>query len=395
MSKSLFQKFKQKKKAKKELQELIDMYYIYSPSYKERDLSLYVQKKLRKAGIEFETFENQIYSLKEDKPLLSAHMDQVSVKAITKVEIKKGKIKADGNLGADDKNGVWILLQLIRKYPDDVSFIFSTGEETVTQCDIKDWINANWEFIDKHIPYALVFDRRGKGDIIGEFNEYCTQEFEDDVYACIDSLGFKPTMGVFSDADAISEHLSCVNLSCGFYNAHTEKEYTRIKSLYQGLYAGEKIITSMKQFYKAPEKYYGGRWYRQTGTHGTKDSTGWYYEDDQYHVWFCPMCDAIYLEDYMEDIDDCEFYICSEHKCGAALQYYGECYDYELERLFDGDVPLTTDTAQYEAEETKFCPQCGWYCTTANETCRDCGVALLPCEVDGYRDYHDEMLKEM
>lgn len=380
---------------KKEIKELVDLYKIFSPSFQEQELSEYVQKKLKAAGVKFELMDDQIFSIKEGKPLLSAHMDQVSVQAITKVKMKKGKIKADGNLGADDKNGVWILLQLIRKYPDEVSFIFSTGEETVTQNDISDWLTVYGEELEKKVPYGLVFDRRGKGDIIGEMNEYCTEEFSNDVEACIGDLGYSGTMGVFSDADALSEHLSCVNLSCGYYKAHSEKEYTKVKELYNALAAGEKIINEMTQYYQKPIKY-GGSWWRKSSAERGPAQDWLWDEDDRYHVWYCPICETIYLEDYMEDLDIDDDYTCADG-CASKLMYYGECFDYELERLFDGDIPLTPENTR-TYEETMFCPICGWYSYSNDEICADCGTTLLPTTPDGYTepvDYHDEMLKEM
>ena len=307
----------------KALKELVEMYMIFSPSEYEQELSLYVQDKLTKAGVEFKLHGDQVYSLKEGKPLLSAHMDQVSIKPLTKVKVQKGKIKGDGNLGADDKNGVWILLQMIRKFPEEVSFIFSTGEETIVQNDIKDLLRDEKELI-KTVPYGLVFDRRGKGDIIGEVNNYCVKEFEDDIAIVGEQFGYKPAVGVFSDADEISKYISCVNISCGYYRAHTENEYTVIKELKNALKFGFAIIKNIKQAYTKPDKL--SSWY--SDRHDTKGAAwGGYIE--KYDIWKCKNCNDIYIEDYLRTIDINSNYICSF--CNTKLTYQGKWDDYEIE----------------------------------------------------------------
>lgn len=388
MRKTLLQIFKDRESVNVELEELKDMYRIFSPSFYEQELSWYVQGKLIEAGVEFELMEDQIYSIKEGKPIFCAHLDQVSTMPISEITVNKGKIKGDGNLGADDKNGVWVLLQLLRKYSDDMSFIFSTGEETVTQCDIADLLKKKKDEIVGKIPFGIVFDRRGGGDIVGENNDYCVKEFEDDLHAVLGDLEYSPCIGLFSDADALSQYISCVNLSCGFHMAHTEKEYTVIAELYNALAAGEKIIKEVSGFYDKP--VVSNFWY---GTKSYQSAYSGYYDDDMYSVWYCPICEDIAIEDYIDDLDNEGDYICI--KCYSKLHYHGECYDYELERLFDGDIPLK-DMKAHDTDDYVFCPICGWYTYMSDKTiCPDCDTTLLKYVAEGYIDYHDQALSGM
>jgi len=172
---------------------------------------------LTEAGIEFRVDEYlQIYNIIPNTPLLCAHQDQVGDTPIDKVvyikDRKKGLIiSGNGNIGADDKNGIFILLKLLTEFPN-ISFIFSTGEEA--RGDIESLLIQHSEELED-IKYGILFDRRNGSDIIGVMNNYCTQEMDDDLSLLGKKFGYESATGIFSDADALSDYISCVNLSCG------------------------------------------------------------------------------------------------------------------------------------------------------------------------------------
>lgn len=215
------------------LELLIEMYKTYSPSEHEADMRRIVERELKQNGIKYETDTyGQVYSVgNKDMPLLVAHMDQVSnCKPAKHIKIKRGVIKAKkyGNLGADDKNGVWLILQIVKQY-SDVNFIFSVAEE---KCDFQfgTLLELCATELDA-IPYALVLDRRNGSNIIGVDNGYCKNDLENVVSQIGLEHGYKPEIGIFGDADTLARFIPCVNLSCGYYNPHTEQEYTVIKHL--------------------------------------------------------------------------------------------------------------------------------------------------------------------
>jgi putative aminopeptidase FrvX len=177
----------------------------------------------------------QIYSA-QGTALLSAHMDQVSQRPITKLFKGSSIWKADGNLGADDKNGIYIALAILRKNPH-LSFLFSTEEE----------IGGHpFPSVIKTSPYSLVFDRKGNSDIIGASNNYCSSTFESLIYRLSKKHKYQPTYGVYSDANQLSRmKIPTVNLSVGYYNAHTENEYTNINDLAKALSLGLHLIQSL------------------------------------------------------------------------------------------------------------------------------------------------------
>jgi len=234
------------------LQELIK---IHSPSFKEENMSKFIQKKLKEMQIPHRIDEfNQIYNIITDTPLLSAHQDQVQKHAVEDIKIENSRIygfnsknKQEG-LGADDKCGIWIILKLLEKYgKNKFSFIFSCGEESGGLLSKSiDLMN-----VDKCL-YAIILDRKGSSDIIGKDNDYCITEFQNDISVLGRQFGYKPTTGIWSDADTISSYLSCVNLSVGYYNAHSKQEYIKWFALQNALNFTEKIINENNFKYEAP-----------------------------------------------------------------------------------------------------------------------------------------------
>ena len=232
----------------KQLEQLTTLYKIFSPSKREQAMEAYIKTTLDALNIKYkQDVTGNIYNFVPNAPLLSAHMDQVQRGACTLVEnillqTKEGNEpalvgynhKGDlSGLGADDKNGIFVILQTLealQTYTDQFGFIFSVQEEIGGGTQALFERNSH---ILETIPYALVLDRKGAGDIIGAANSYCCKDMEKALTAISDKYhhGYSPCSGVFSDADDLSSYTPCVNLSVGYYRAHSNEEYTIIRDL--------------------------------------------------------------------------------------------------------------------------------------------------------------------
>lgn len=200
----------------------------------------------------------------EDVPLLCAHMDNVwhetNTTRLQHAQIVDWVLKGTTNIWADDKCGVAIALWLWYINPTKVNVLFTRQEET-------GWIGVE-RFISKHsdllakCKFTIIADRRGAHDIIGVNNGYCTKEFQDALEVIIWQFGYKPTTWVFSDADALSEVMNSVNLSCGYYDAHTERESVKIAEFENCALAIATIVESDLQRMEKPtrHKYSGSYW---------------------------------------------------------------------------------------------------------------------------------------
>lgn len=182
-------------------------------------------------------FEIAAEKAAKEKRAKDIEEESYRINEVARFKYKKHKIKAfnaDGqrvSLGADDKNGIFAILELFR-LGFRFNFIFSIGEECgcigikelLSHEEIKDEI--------KKKPYAIVIDRRNATDIIGFQNSYCVGlDLKLEEFAKSKGFGFKCASGLCSDADHISSYTECVNISCGYYHAHNNDEYTDLREL--------------------------------------------------------------------------------------------------------------------------------------------------------------------
>lgn len=226
----------------------------------------YVKKVLDFNGIEyFEDKAGNVYNLtNKDVPLLSAHMDTVMREedmklAVKLVEDNTGIIATGGICGGDDKCGVYIVLKVLVEKKYSVNFIFSTDEE-IGCVGIRDFIKNedNVKDLKENCLYCLVLDRKGNTDIICNYNYYGTKEFEDTLKEVSKKNNFRytPVGGVYSDADYISEFMSTANLSVGYYNPHSSKEYIDINDMNMAKYYVDAILEEVTERFEPEDKIY-------------------------------------------------------------------------------------------------------------------------------------------
>lgn len=334
------------------IRHLVDMYLIHSPSGFEQELSTYVAARLKSLGVKYDTLNNMLYSITPDTPLVCAHLDQVRYTPhATRIVLQNGYIYGNGNLGADDKNGVYIILRLLEKYGNKISFIFSEQEE----CG--GGIDPILESSDiGGLRYGMVIDRRNGTDLIGTLSEYCTRELEDAILKAAPHL--KPTLGAWSDADLISEHLPCVNISCGYYGAHSEREYTKLNELERAYNTACAIIDHVKGKFEKPQKVWK---YDYSSAYGYNSYTyrKWYMDNEE-ELWdepFLDIYDGIECPNcgYDDCITESSFnigdYECCE--CGAIFDEDGEvhflaCDNYG--RYYGDEIEYTEPDRQRQIE---------------------------------------------
>lgn len=238
------------------------LYTIHSPSKKEDQMLSYLKRLLNEWRIDFKVGpKGQLYSINPGTPLLVAHTDQVQKSKCDVVKQYKNRIygfDSKGNLtglGADDKNGIYITLMQIQNFRENVSFIFSTNEEAGGYLYL---LTQELETDLMELPYALIFDRKGSSDIIGTSNNYCCDDLETAIKVVGSEYGYKPTTGVFSDCDELCSYLPCVNLSCGYYQAHTTEEYTKPAELWKANKLADCLIKGLPRKgrpFETPESF--------------------------------------------------------------------------------------------------------------------------------------------
>ena len=175
-------------------------------------------------------------------------------------------------IGADDKNGIWICLKCLEEF-EVMKCAFFTGEEIGCIGSNR----ADMSFFDD-CRFVLQCDRRGNSDFITSISgtHLCSDDFIRDVNP--KSFGYKTEHGLQTDVMTLKHHgldVSCVNISCGYYNPHTDEEYTRIADLKHCHRFVRHIIQSCTDKY--PHKYQPR--YRWPRSGYRRESFGYYGAD--------------------------------------------------------------------------------------------------------------------
>ncbi len=236
------------------------LYKIYSPSGKEWAITKFIWnyvKEIQEVRIEIDKMGN-LYIVKgesESYPCVVAHLDQVQrlhSKDFMPIETKdiifgySPNNKRQEGLGADDKNGIWIALKCLEKY-DTLKVAFFVSEEIGCIGSSK----ADMEFF-KDCRFIVEPDRRGYQDIIIKigWTSLCSPEFLKDIN--YEKFGYRVTDGMMTDIQELKERGfsgSCINLSCGYYEPHTDHEFTIKKDLLKCLSLVQNIIENCNKVY--------------------------------------------------------------------------------------------------------------------------------------------------
>lgn len=229
------------------MRDLLKLYSFYSVSGTkgEKDICDWIAKYLKSIKVPYKRLNNTLYHFtKDSKVMLSAHLDQVETQGPAVHFFKnKGTITAynkdweQTSLGADDKNGVWIILKLLAKgYKFD--FVISESEETGGA-----GIKSVESFISSSgAGYCLVLDRKGNFDILnkGSGCTYCEalaynlKNFWKHDYTI--------TTGSISDTQTISKYKESVNMSVAYSYPHSYREETDFDRLQVILADVEKVV---------------------------------------------------------------------------------------------------------------------------------------------------------
>ena len=247
------------------------LYSIYSPSTGEKKMRRFIKRwiinNISNTHITTD-LKGNIYVTKgiaENYPCIVSHIDQVQKThsrdfvCIESEDVIFGyspKNHRQEGLGADDKNGIWIALKCLQKYPVMKAAFFveeEIGCRGSAQADIAFFTDCR---------FVIQCDRRGNKDLITSisFTELCSDEF---IKATDHQLfGYKPEDGMMTDVLELKERgieVSCINMSCGYYRPHTDQEFTDKNDLLNCLAFVEHIIENCTTVYphEYESSYYG------------------------------------------------------------------------------------------------------------------------------------------
>lgn len=237
----------------------------------ENELKTYTAKTLAEMGYKVTIGNGYVFAKGDFPVLLVAHLDTVhkeTPKCFRYAE-KGNKISSPQGIGGDDRNGVYSVLEVAKRYNCSVLFceqeeVGGVGAEKFTKTKFASELKFN---------YIIEFDRMGSNDAVfydcdnPEFEDFITKEF------------YETSYGSFSDISILAPYLGCaaVNLSCGYYKAHTKDEYVIVSEIEDSIEAACNIlertteedkfeyIEAEKYTYRSTYDYYGGGWFDEYG----------------------------------------------------------------------------------------------------------------------------------
>ena len=240
---------------------LKQLYQIHSLSGFEKRMGKFIKRWIRKnipyAFCQTDKLGN-IYVTRgkaKDYPCLASHIDQVQkihsedFVCIDSKDIILGyspRNRRQEGLGADDKNGIWIALKCLKEY-ECLKAVFFVGEEKGCLGSSA----ADLTFFED-CRFVVQSDRRGYKDLVTNigWNELCSREFLADTE--YEKFGYQPHDGMITDVGELKERglaISCINLSCGYYEPHSDEEFTVKKDLLNCLALVRHIIENCTKIY--------------------------------------------------------------------------------------------------------------------------------------------------
>lgn len=193
-----------------------------------------------------------VYAEGDIPVMVVAHLDTVHkvTPSILFYSADGDKIMAGEGIGGDDRCGVYIIFKLLEKIRPYVLFVKDEevggiGSTAFTQSNIKPPVN-----------YIVEFDRKGNNDAV--FYDGINEEF----IGFVESFGFKESYGSYTDICELCPYVKCagVNLSSGYYNAHTTSEYVSFSDMDSVIERALKMIMKKTHHFKWEEakSYYHG-----------------------------------------------------------------------------------------------------------------------------------------
>lgn len=214
---------------------------VQSETYKEDYMTNFITRKLDEYEVHYvvDDMDNIIASTRvgheEYVPCLCCHTDTVH-KIQPSMTLKKKKVKGDiiysspTGVGGDDKCGIYITLETLRKY-EGLDAVFFASEE----CGCQGSGQIDLSTFERS-SCLIGIDRKGSSDLIMSYmgEDTASLKFLEVIEPAMHAFGFEYAEGMITDVMELAERgigLSVINISSGFYKPHTKEEYISAKDL--------------------------------------------------------------------------------------------------------------------------------------------------------------------
>lgn len=241
---------------------------------KQMELKQYLIEELDKYYTDIISCDGFVYARGKQNVLLTAHMDTVHKEQVREFyefyEKNRTIISSPQGIGGDDRCGIYMILHILRTTELRPYILFCEDEEIGGVGSRKFCQTAYIKELEK-MNMLIELDRMSADDLV--YYDDINVEFHN---WCHKVTLYEENWGSFSDISHLSP--SCkvagVNISCGYYNAHTTDEYVVFEEMLRSINKTIDLINaSDKQFeyiednkyiYGDTSSYYGSGLYSDT-----------------------------------------------------------------------------------------------------------------------------------
>lgn len=202
----------------------------------QKSLKNHVKQMLKKTHDDVTVADGYVYAQGKFPVLLVAHMDTVHKKLPSMIVYDQTQdiVSSPNGIGGDDRCGVYMIFEILKFFNCSVLF---TEDEEMGGIGAGKFAKSDLAS-ELHFNYILEFDRANANDAVfyscgnDEFEAFITQDF------------YKTNYGTYSDICDVAPALGCaaVNLSCGYYKAHTTDEYVVLSEMENSIKAACDIL---------------------------------------------------------------------------------------------------------------------------------------------------------
>lgn len=193
-------------------------------------------------GMLQDEFGNLFINVGDSETVFSCHTDTVHRDAkdiahtpiqVVQMDSSMTRIFKDagtGCLGADDGAGIFVMLEMIAANVPGL-YIFHREEECGGNGSTYISKDPEWRTILSTYKRAIAFDRRGTQSVITHqaFERGCSDVFANALCTALGMNHVPDDSGTFTDtANYFSLIPECTNLSVGYENEHSDKEYVDV-----------------------------------------------------------------------------------------------------------------------------------------------------------------------
>lgn len=192
--------------------------------------------------------------LAESYPCVAAHLDEIHSPCQREVVVDEDVIYTVDRLwnrvgcGADDKNGLWIIMNLLKIEPVLKAALFVQEERDGELAGCRGVRACDLSFFDD-VRYVIECDRKGSSDVVsigkGE-TLLCDPDFIPQ--SILQKYGYEMVKGGKTDVVELKMrglNIPVCNVSCGYYEAHKNSEYTKFSELQNCLLFVQEIIQNI------------------------------------------------------------------------------------------------------------------------------------------------------